>query len=460
MTPTPVPPPSPAMTTSAEPDRAAPDRRRFLGLSAAAGLALAGGLPTGAAAATGTSASALSGQSASTQFRTSLSVSPFTESVLGSVALSDGTRTARTVEGLQRLFMAHGGNEAFARVCTRRSANDNSAEHGFARGVQRALLARRLGLPLNVELGLWAVYGDISHQPGPDFSDYPAITLPGPWETLTLDQMTRAMRLYGALAALQILATGVRVNVWDLGNEVEFGVAGVGVRSFTTSNSYWSYAAPDAVDPEIGRMDAYTLMGMPDADRLAWLRTHLWPYTGRILAAVATGIRSVDPRARFSTHTSVIAMQFPGLAAAFWRAMADAGFSVHEFGTSYYPTSVAVGDQLALLKSTATELHTAFGKRMFVAEGAYPSGPVPPPLSWNATLPGYPQTPEGQYEFLRDLTAWGAGAGSVSGIRPWAPEYCTDGWQTMSLFGSPAGGVATAAPALDAVTDGLRLTAG
>ncbi|NUU22075.1 MAG: twin-arginine translocation signal domain-containing protein [Streptomycetaceae bacterium] len=455
MTAKPVPPQSPT-TTSPTRTGEAPNRRRFLGLSAAAGLALAGGLPVSAATASpDTSTDTVAGQAASTAFRTALSVSPFTELVLGGTALTDGARTATTVEGVQRLFMAHGGNELFARVCTRRAANENGAEHGFERGILRARLARKLGLPLNVELGLWAVYGDISHQPGPDFADYPAITLPGPWESLTLDQMTRAMRQYGALAALQILGTGVRVNAWDLGNEVEFGVAGVGVRSFTTANSYWSYTAPDAVDPEIGRMDAYTLMGMPDADRLAWLRSLLGPSTGRLLAAVAAGIRSVDPCARFSTHTSVIAMQFPGLAAAFWQAMADAGFSVQEFGTSYYPTSVTVGDQLALFKSTATELHDAFGKKVFVAEGAYPSGAVPPPLSWNATVPGYPQTPQGQYAFLRDLTAWGANSGAVSGIRPWAPEYCTGAWQTMSLFGPPTSGLAAAAPALNAMADGL-----
>ena len=53
-----------------------------------------------------------------------------------------------------------------------------------------------------------------------------ASLLPGPWNTLTLEQMERALRQYGALVARQLLGTGVRVNYRDLGNEVDWGVAG------------------------------------------------------------------------------------------------------------------------------------------------------------------------------------------------------------------------------------------
>jgi hypothetical protein len=47
---------------------------------------------------------------------------------------------------------------------------------------------------------------------------------------LTLAQMESALRQYGALAARPLLATGVRVNYWDLGNEVDWGVAGIVVQ--------------------------------------------------------------------------------------------------------------------------------------------------------------------------------------------------------------------------------------
>src|SRR5262249_18866171 len=53
---------------------------------------------------------------------------------------------------------------------------------------------------------------------------------------------------------------------------------------------------------------------------------------------------------------------------------------------------------------------------------------------WNDAVPGYPQTPEGQANFLRDLLSWGRETGVLSGIRPWGPEFAAPGWGPMSFF--------------------------
>jgi hypothetical protein len=390
-------------------------------------------------------------------FRNSLSVTPFTDSMLeAGLVFTDGKIVADSLEEVQRLFVAHGGNEVYARIATRRQAvQAPDAEHGVKEGLEKARLARKLGLPFNPELGLWNVYGDISHQPGPDFSDYPQIRIPGPWETLTLAQMTTAMRDYGARVAQQILHTGADVNVWDLGNEVEFGVAGVAIRSFTTETPYWSYKAPDNVDVEIGKMDAYQLFGRPD--RNEWLKAHLWPYVGAIFAAVAEGIRTVDPQARFSTHTSTVALQLPGLLEAFYQAMADAGFVVDEMGVSYYPTSATSANALLEFEATTAALRTRFGKKVFISETGYPSGRMGQPYEWNNPVPGYPLDTDGEYRFYRDLTAWGASTGVLSGIRPWAPDYALGGWQPMSHF-TVNGSTAVAEPVLDSIRDGLKVS--
>lgn len=429
-------------------------RRSFLaaGATAAASLAVGAAMTSPAGAATPLASSGRN-------FRTSLSVSPFTEAVLRKVSLTDGRRTATDVECLQRLYVDHGATEVFARVATLKTATDGDAEHGLARALQRARLANKLRLPLNPELGLWKVYGDISHQPGPDFSEYPQISLPGPWESLTISQMAAALRQYGALVARQILATGVDVNVWDLGNEVEFGVAGVALPSFTSSTAYWSYKAPDAVDPAIGLTSVYSLYALSEDARNGWLEEHLWPYTGRLLAAVAEGVRSVDPAARFSTHTSTLAFTFPGLIPAFWKAMAEAGFQADEFGTSFYPTSSGAVDQVAAFKSAAATLHGTYGKQTFIAETGYPSGTMADPYAWNDAVAGYSLTTQGEYAFIRDITSWGAQSGYLAGIRPWGPDYCTSGWHPMSHF-TVSGAVGTAEPVLDAIADGLKATAG
>ncbi len=384
------------------------------------------------------------------RFRISLSVSPFSESVVTSLPLTDGVEMATHVGDVQRLLNRHGATEVFVRVATLRDARSGDAEYGFARAIERATLAKNLDMPLNPELGLWAVYGDIRDQPSPDFSDYPSIQLPAPWSSLSLGQMESALEHYGALAAQQILSTGVRVNYWDLGNEVEFGVAGVAVKSFGTTD----YTAPDAVDPAIGQMTVTQLLGMPASDRIDWLRQHLWPHVGRLLAAAARGVRSVDAGAKFSTHLAGIGVQDATFPVAFWTAMNDAGYAPDQLGTSLYPTAGDSGDRRAILLDVASTLWSLFGKQTFVAEFGYPSGVMAAPYAWNNAQAGYPQTPDGQFGYLRDLVVMAVDAGTVGGIRPWAADYCiaSGGWEPMSFFTAEG----SAKPALDAVEEGLH----
>lgn len=425
-------------------------RRAFLGGTAALGAAATlPALPAAALPALPAVATTADDPHHGGGFRVSLSVSPVTETVLGSLALNDGRRTASTVRDVQRLFNRHGASEVFVRVATRSNARVGDAEYGFARALERARLARGLGMPLNPELGLWAVYGDITDQPAPDFSDYPSIRLPGPWSSLTIAQMQSALRQYGALVARQIMSTGVRVNYWDLGNEVEWGVAGVAVRSFRTT----VYSPPDAVDPAIGQMTAVQLLGMSEADRVAWLQEHLWPHVGRLLAAVAQGVRSVDRAARFSTHLANIAVQDATFPIAFWEVMHQAGYRPDQFGTSLYPTNGDPGDRRAVFLDIAGALQRRFGRKSFFAEFGYPSGVMGSPFPWNNTQAGYPQTPDGQYRYLRDLVTQSLETRAVSGIRPWGPDYClaSGGWAPMSLFTEDG----TAKPALSAIQDSL-----
>src|SRR6185437_2654252 len=165
------------------------------------------------------------------EFRVSVSVSPFVETVLrAGVRFTDGAHTAGTTEELERLFVSHGANEVYARISTRQSLVRGAGDHSMDGGLARARLAAALHLPFNPELGLFGSYGDVRCQPPPDFSDYRDIVLPGAWSSLTLEQMKSALRAYGAAAAKQIAATGATVDIWDIGNEVEFGVAGVAAR--------------------------------------------------------------------------------------------------------------------------------------------------------------------------------------------------------------------------------------
>lgn len=392
------------------------------------------------------------GGSATPAFRLALSVSPFSGTlVAGGAVFSDGTTTAKDVASLEAMLVAHGGNEVFARISTEKDPTTAPDDHSEATGLARAALAKSLGLPFNPELGLWSHYGDIGCEPGPDFSAYPSIQLPGPWSTLTVDQMIPALHDYGALVAKDIVATGAVVNFWDVGNEIDLGVAGVAPQGF---NCAIPSPAPDGVDPAIGKQTVVALLQDAEPDRIAWLTAHVWPHEARLLAAARAGILSVVPDARFATHMSQ--SHSATFALAFYTAMSDGGFAPDQLGFSFYPSSNDAADRVAAFKDTVTAVHAKFGRPVFLAEVAYPAAPMTTGAyaTWNHPLPSYPVGVEGQAAFLRDLASWGPSAG-LSGVRPWAPEVFLPGWGGFALFDASSGPVATARKGLDALRDGV-----
>jgi hypothetical protein len=105
----------------------------------------------------------------------------------------------------------------------------------------------------------------------------------------------------------------------------------------------------------------------------------------------------------------------------------------------------------------ATAVRRELGRPVFIAEFGYPSAKMQSGFIWNDAVKGYPLSPEGQANFIRDLVAWGAGTGVLSGIRPWAPDLAGTPWGPMSFFEFD-GKTATARPALNAIVEGARDT--
>jgi hypothetical protein len=87
---------------------------------------------------------------------------------------------------------------------------------------------------------------------------------------------------------------------------------------------------------------------------------------------------------------------------------------------------------------------------VFIAELGYPAAQMSGVFNWNAAVAGYPQTAEGQAQFLHDLASWGLRERVLSGIRPWAPDLAMPGWAPMALF-ERQGRNLVARPALDAL---------
>ncbi|WP_345542879.1 glycosyl hydrolase 53 family protein [Microbacterium jejuense] len=327
----------------------------------------------------------------------------------------------------------------YARIGTLDVTNERSgtAEHGLARGLERAALACGLGLPFNPEIGLFAGYGDVlTYQQQPDFADHPDLIPPtGAWLELSLEEMASRIQAYAARTAQRILDTGVVVGTWNLGNEVDSGICGI------TPPSPRDPATPgstDSIDPEIGRINRFDLvLRTSEPDRIRWLSAHIWPLVGRLLAAAAAGVREVDPRARFSTHIAAANPESTAAWTEFWDVVADAGYLPDVFGTSMYPSGPVEHhpDDLHILVGEAAQLlRERWGRPTFIAEYAYPIADVIGPFPFGREVRGYPRAESGQAAYLSDLAARGRSEGWLEGIRPWAPDLVTGHWGPLSLF--------------------------
>lgn len=386
-----------------------------------------------------------------TVFRQALSVSPFARKLLSDgLRFTDGKNTATTLEELQALFVAYGSTEVFCRIATTRRKAVQVDACSLDEAIAYAEMAVRLGLQLNPEFGLFSSYGDVLRQPSPDFGEYPELDVPGPWETLTIDQMCEVVGRYGAFAAERILATGAEVNVWDIGNEVDLGIAGIAPLPLDAAG----HKVPKRLSSALAANSVRDIVSMAPGARIAWLSKHVWPDEAAVLAAFAEGVRTVVPDAVFSTHLSGMAATDAGFALAFWEAMNEAGYLPDELGLSFYPSSP--NSALALFQETVLALREAFDRPVFVAEYSYPAEPMSGQhlfADWNREEPGYPLDEGGQDLMLADLTRWGATHG-LSGIRPWAPDFATGLWAPMALF-RPDGDTLHARTALGAMARAL-----
>jgi hypothetical protein len=393
------------------------------------------------------------GSGAPTKFRNALSIGLGTERTFeqGTV-YTDGKRRASSVEELQRLFIDHGSTEIYARIGTRIDSGNS-----LRGALGRAQLAARLDVALSPEIGLWDSYGG-----WPDFQDWPDIVVNKPWEQMSADEMVPVVRQYGRLLARQLRSSGATITNWNLSGD-EHGIGGLTTPFIGPFLRPARYRAPNGVDPAIGALNAKEFEAAPVQQRIAWYATHLWPHSGKVLAALATGIREVYPDARFSTHigSSPTPAYLPTLIGAFFEAYDSVGYRVDELGICFFASSCATpSDRVRAFRESVTEVHARLQRPFFIAEFGYPvagvsvGGADSEVEDWSHATAHYPLSAQGQAGLTRDLVKWGVHTGVLSGIRQWGPDGVMGPFGAIGLF-DLQDKQAFARPALDAVAQGL-----
>lgn len=397
------------------------------------------------------------GSASSEPFRVALSLSPFTLNQFeDGYRFQIGDRTATTPAELQQIYKSMGSTEMYVRLATKRhktynpdgtldnttdgKPDENANVHTFDQVMQTCRLAAALDIPINPEVMCAYIYMDMDGTQAPRFykSDYPelyakpefaAIMKDGDakWEELSLAEICTVLEIYGEFVADSILATGVTVHDWNLGNEANFGFAGIGI------------GTPNAFDQKLakaGPMKRY----MSSLFSVWWLKKHVWKYEAQTLAAVQRGIRKAYTKrgmdvskVKFSTHIATV-VSTPRSTASFFSYMTKHGYDMQTAGISYYPSAPAMSfNKWKMFTKTVTRINKKCDMPVFIGEFSYPSQDMVGPFAgWNKQLGSYSKTQQGQADIYRDVIAWGKDHGLI-GIRYWAPDYEGE-WYPMSMF--------------------------
>lgn len=391
-------------------------------------------------------------------FRVALSLSPFTLNQFeAGYTFKVGDQTATTPAELQQIYQSLGSTEMYVRLATKRhktykadgtldnttdgKPDENANVHTFDQVMQTCKIAAALNIPINPEVMCAYIYMDMDGTQAPRFykSDYPELYATNAtwarilqdgnakWEELSLEDICTVLEIYGEFVGDSILATGCTVNNWNLGNEANFGFAGIGI------------GMPNSFDQKLanaGVMKRY----MSSLFGIAWLKNHVWCYEAQTLAAVQRGILKSYAKAgkdasnvKFSTHIATV-VATPRASASFFTYMVEHGYNMQVAGISYYPSAPAMSfNKKKLLTKTVTRINKKCGLNVFIGEFSYPSQEMVGPFAgWNKQLKGYSKNQQGQADIYRDVIAWGKDHGLI-GIRYWAPDYEGE-WYPMSMF--------------------------
>lgn len=378
--------------------------------------------------------------SAPKDFRVALSLSPFSlPQFEKGYSFNIGGRTASTPEELQSIYSELGSTEMFVRIATKRhvTAEDvtdgkpdsNANVHTFDQGIQLCKIAAALNIPINPEIMCAYTYMDMDQQQAPRFNEYPeiyALQKGKEWSQLSLEEIVTVLEAYGEFIGEEILNTGCTVNNWNLGNEANFGFAGISVGLET------------AVNPKLKNVSDIEKY-MTSVFGVNWLKENLWPYEAKALAAVKNGILRAYAKlgkdasgVKFSTHIATVVATTRSCV-SFFQAMAENGYAMDVAGISYYPSAPSLSmDHVDLLTRTIVRINHECNIPVFIAEFAYPSGTMDGPFAgWNQQMGDYTKDQNGQESIYADIINWGKSNG-LCGIRYWAPDY--EGWYAMSMF--------------------------
>ncbi len=224
------------------------------------------------------------------------------------------------------------------------------------------------------------------------------------WAGLTPTQLAAAVQESAAATASYYQSLGLNIEVFEIGNEIDFGVCGI----------YMGTTVP-------------VRAGVDPVNTPSWMEENIWGPSAPLLKAAISGVLSVYPNAKILLHIAGVGYSTGNIAAySFFQSMVNLGVPFDIAGLSY-PYMFSGGDvpQPYFAQadfSSALDSIAAVGRPIQIVEFDYPAAPAgitktPSPL--------YPFTPAGQANFIQDFA--NAINGRVESLWYWYADYYL-GW--------------------------------
>ena len=225
---------------------------------------------------------------------------------------------------------------------------------------------------------------------------------PAQWKDYSLEETAAALKNYTYETTKYYKDNGVKIELYEIGNEIEFGVCGY-------SND--------------------TKLALPGVNYLTDIpavRKGIWEKEAVLLKAAIEGVKQADPEAKTVLHISTA--QWPDLVGGFFKAMNDFGVKYDYGGLSYYewfnphPTIPSPENFFDL----SVEAIAKQGKKVIISEYSYPSAENPVSGFLVKEIPGYPFTPEGQAKWLRDFLLKAENNPNIESVFYFFPDHFLD----------------------------------
>jgi arabinogalactan endo-1,4-beta-galactosidase len=287
---------------------------------------------------------------------------------------------------------------------------DNGSD-GLPYAINTAKLVQQQGMNCTVTLFMSSDWSDIGKQPAPEewntLYDY---------RNLSLEHKADVIRNYTKNTTQQLLANDIDANLYEIGNEIDYGFCGIFEENLTRR------------------------------ENISYMRSTIWAQQAVLLNAGIQGVQAADPTSQFILH---IAHWWDStFSSAFFATMLDSGIPLGFLGLSFYPSSGIYNITLAfqgigngtlsqqLFRQTVHLLNDTFSLPLIISEYAYPSTSLilGQFSSFNHPVDGFPLTKQGQKAWLRDFLQWTADTPCIAGTFYFSPEFHRIIWCPFSLF--------------------------